>query len=329
MPVSAEFPEPGAIRGAAEILRRGGIVAFPTETVYGLGADAFNPSAVARVFTAKGRPPDNPLIVHIADSEQLRDLADAVPPEAERLAQEFWPGPLTIVLKRKSSVPDIVTAGLDTVAARVPRHNVPLALIRELKHGIVGPSANTSGRPSPTTARHVYGDLGGRIDMILDAGPTPLGLESTVIDLTTRIPTLLRFGGLSRELIENVIGPVSTTKDGDVLRRSPGTRHRHYAPRAKVVLVEQGDNAGLRTLYEGFSKKGKIVGCIVHRIPRLKAIPQERWIALPPQVDAIARLLFSSLRELDSLGVDVILVEMVPEGGIGTAVMDRLRRAAE
>ena len=324
-----ESPEPGAIRGAVEILRGGGIVAFPTETVYGLGADAFNPGAVARVFMAKGRPPDNPLIVHIAHAEQLRDLAAVVPPDAERLAERFWPGPLTMVLKRKSSVPDIVTAGLDTVAARIPRHNVPLALIRELSRGIVGPSANASGRPSPTTAEHVYSDLNGRIDMILDAGPTPLGLESTVIDLTTRVPTLLRFGGLSREQIEGVIGPVRTTEEEDGLKRSPGTRHRHYAPRAKVVLIEQGDDSQIRMLYGEYSRKGNIVGCIVHGIRPLEDLAPERWIALPPQAEAVARSLFASLRELDSLGVDVILIEKVPETGIGAAIMDRLRRAAE
>ena len=327
MTVSPDSPETGTIRQVAHILRGGGVVAFPTETVYGLGADAFNPEAVARVFRAKGRPPDNPLIVHIAEIGQLRDLAAVVPPEAERLAEKFWPGPLTIVLRRRPSVPDIVTAGLETVAVRIPRHNVPISLIRELGRGIVGPSANTSGRPSPTTAAHVLSDLGGRIDMILDAGPSAIGLESTVLDLTTSVPTLLRFGGLARDQIEEVIGPVRTTKDAGVLKHSPGTLHRHYAPHAKVVLAEHGNHEQFRKLCD--AQKGLNVGCIVHSVRPPEGIPKDRLITLGPGIEAVARSLFASLRELDSLGVDIIIVETVPETGMGIAVMDRLRRAAE
>src|SRR3989304_5735813 len=234
--MSLEKPDLEGLKEAADILRKGGLVVFPTETVYGLGADAVNADAVKRVFDAKGRPPDNPLIVHIADRHQLIDLADEVPEKGQRLAKEFWPGPLTLVVKRTFLVPDIVTAGLDTVGIRMPDHPVALALIEEFEGGIVGPSANLSGRPSPTSAQHAMDDLKGRGDVVLNAGPTEIGIESTVLDVTVDPPVILRWGGLHKESLEDIIGPVRGAADVELLKRSPGTRHRHYAPRAPVVL---------------------------------------------------------------------------------------------
>lgn len=197
IPVDAGFPDEEVIARAAGVLRRGGLVAFPTETVYGLGADAMNAEAVKKVFAAKGRPADNPLIVHVSTIAQFFELGSEISPVAKRLAETFWPGPLTLVVKRKSFVPDIITAGLETVAVRIPRHAVAVALAGKMQHGIVGPSANLSGKPSPTAAGHVYEDLKGRIDMILDAGPTAIGVESTVVDTTTTPPVVLRLGGLT------------------------------------------------------------------------------------------------------------------------------------
>ncbi len=327
--VALDNPDFAGIKEAAEILRRGGLVAFPTETVYGLGADALNADAVRHVFEAKGRPPDNPLIIHIADRHQLIDLADEIPEKGQRLAKEFWPGPMTLVVKRTFLVPDIVTAGLDTVAIRMPDHPVALALIEEFEGGIVGPSANLSGRPSPTSAQHVLDDLKGRIDMVLNAGPAEIGIESTVIDVTVDPPAILRSGGLHKESLEDIVGPVRSAEDAELLRRSPGTRHRHYAPKAQVVLVEEGNARDIMKLLQDFRQQGKSVGCIVHSHELSKVESGDFFKVLPTPIDFFARYLFRTLRELDHGGADVILVERVAEGGLGTAVMDRLRRASE
>jgi L-threonylcarbamoyladenylate synthase len=313
-----------SIDDAAEVLRRGGLVAFPTETVYGLGADAFNAAAVERVFQAKNRPPDNPLIVHVAGIGQLHDIARSVPANALRLAERFWPGPLTLVVEHRRQLPPQVTAGLPTVAVRVPRHRVALLLIERLGRGIVGPSANASGRPSPTTAQHVAADLGGKIELILDAGPTAIGVESTVVDATTDPPAILRRGGLSRSEIESVVGPVRTASVLDQLKRSPGTRHRHYAPSAKVELVAAGDGKNFAARLERLLAGNKTVGCIVHSIT-----PRGAAVVHSIRQEEYAQRLFDLLRGFDEIGVDVILVESVPETGIGEAVMDRLRKASE
>jgi len=327
--ISLEKPNLEAITEAAEILRRGGLVAFPTETVYGLGADALNAEAVQKVFDAKGRPPDNPLIVHIADRRQLIDLADDIPQKGQRLAKEFWPGPLTLVVRKTFLVPDIVTAGLNTVAIRMPDHPVALALIEEVNSGLVGPSANISGRTSPTTAQHVLEDLNGRIDMILNAGATEIGIESTVIDVTVDPPVILRPGGLHKETLEDIIGPTQVSTDAEALRRSPGTRHRHYAPKARMILVRTGDVPAMRDFLKVNRQQGKSVGCIVHS-PDLARIESGGFFrVLPAPLEFFARYLFRTIRELDQEGVDVILVEEVEEGGLGLAVMDRLRRASE
>jgi L-threonylcarbamoyladenylate synthase len=321
-------PEPSLVAEAAAVLARGALVAFPTETVYGLGADAANPHAIRKIFEVKGRPSDNPLIVHIADEILLDNFAMNVSPLGKKLIESFWPGPLTLVFEASRNVPREVTAGLDTVAVRMPHHPVALSLLAAFGRGIVAPSANVSGGPSPTTAQHVMADLGGAIEMILDGGPTEIGLESTVLDVTVNPPLLLRQGGLTTERLEAVIGEVRTTNDNSRLRRSPGTRHRHYAPRANVVLVAQNDSAHLETLLLQNSRLGKRVGIIVHTI-----IPVETHGAverrLSSDAETFAKTFFSVVRELDEQSLDVIVIESVEERGIGAAVMERLRKAAE
>jgi L-threonylcarbamoyladenylate synthase len=327
--ISPELPDESIIAEAADILRAGGIVAFPTETVYGLGADALNENAVRGVFAAKGRPADNPLIVHIADISQLDELSSDVTEQATLLTKHFWPGPLTVVLKARPHVPKVVTGGLDTIAIRMPAHNVPLALIRKSGCCIVGPSANLSGKPSPTTAQHVYDDLNGKIEMILDAGPTIIGVESTVIDVTHTPPVILRFGGTPKEEIEKIIGPASTMADKLTKKRSPGTRYRHYAPKARVILVPQGNRFVFKKLIEQQQKMKRRIGCILNSLYVSKWLkPDEMSIVTIPSEEYASKI-FDTLRKLDQAKVHVILIETVPDTGIGAAVMDRLRRAAE
>lgn len=327
--LSSDAPDPRIIADAAEILRKGGLVAFPTETVYGLGADALNEEAVKKVFAAKGRPQENPLIVHIADRNQLIDLADEIPEKGLKLGKEFWPGPLTLVVRKTFLVPTVATGGMDTVAVRMPDHPVALALIKEFNGGIVGPSANLSGRPSPTTALHVLEDLRGRIDMVLDAGPVEIGIESTVVDVTVDPPLILRPGGIHKESLEDIVGPVSLATTREQLKRSPGTVHRHYAPRARVLLVAEGNADMLGQLLGELRQQGKSVACIVHSREMARVETGSLFRVLPIPIDFYARHLFRTFRELDQEGVDIILVEEVAEQGLGTAVMDRLRKASE
>jgi L-threonylcarbamoyladenylate synthase len=232
-------------------------------------------------------------------------------------------------MKRTILVSDLVTAGLDTVAVRMPDHPVALALIRALGEGIVGPSANLSGKPSPTTAQHVYDDLRGQIEVILDSGQTTIGMESTVVDVTVDPPVILRLGGLTRERIEEVIGPVVTDSTRDRNKRSPGTRHRHYAPKAKVLLVRHGDPAAFAALLQEQRQAGRTVGTIVHSALLSKLESGEFYRVLPSAIDIFARHLFRTLRELDAMRVEVIVVESVEEDGLGATVMDRLRRASQ
>lgn len=334
--VNPHEPEREAIAEAAEVIRAGGLVAFPTETVYGLGADALNERAVRRIFEVKGRPPDNPIIVHVADKDSIYLLAAEVPPAAEELISRFWPGPLTLVLKRTELVPPITCGGLETVAVRMPAHRVALDLIRESGVPIAAPSANLSGSPSPTTAEHVLRDLGGRIEMVLDGGPTEIGVESTVIDLTVDPPELLRPGGVPVEEIEGVLGRVSVTEAARGLGsfsgrpRSPGMKYRHYAPRCRVVLVE-GDPVSVRRkvaeLVAELTSQGKRVGVLALDGAEY---PGAEVIDLGPRSDLrrVARSLFTSIRELDERGVDVIVAEGVEERGLGLAIMNRLRKAS-
>ncbi len=324
------------IQEAAQIIRRGGLVAFPTETVYGLGASAFSGSAVERIFRAKGRPGDNPLIVHIAEEKDLKELAAQRPPLVSLLVEKFWPGPLTLVLPRGPRVPPEVTAGLDTVAVRMPRHPVALALIRAAGLPIAAPSANRSGRPSPTTAEHVLEDLAGRIQMLLDGGPCPVGLESTVLDLTHEVPLLLRPGGVTLEQLQETLGEVHlldphSYKKGEA-PPSPGLKYRHYAPRAPMYMVEGEPSRVVKEIKKICREnhlKGRRVGLLVTEENRSQfRADAVEVLGLRRSPEEMAARLFDSLRRLDASGVDLILAETVEETGIGLALMNRLRKAA-
>ncbi len=317
-----------AIARAAQIIRSGGLVAFPTETVYGLGADALNEDAVRKIFIAKERPFDDPLIVHIAAAQQLLLLARHIPQRAWELVKKFWPGPLTLVLPKTERVPAVTTGGLETVAVRMPGHPIARQLIELSGCPIAAPSANRFGRPSPTTAQHVLEDLDGRIELILDGGPTPIGVESTVLDLTQDPPMILRPGGVTLEVLQEILGEVRllSSAKSEAAKRSPGTRWRHYAPRAQLVLAEPAE---LEQIVRELLKDGKRVGVMISQ-GRLPCSPDRlSVIHMPSDLSEYARLLFRVLRELDAHGVDVIVVEAVEEHGLGRAIMDRLRKACQ
>lgn len=321
--VNSNNPEPAIIERAAETLQRGGLVAFPTETVYGLGANAFNRVAVKKIFEAKGRPKSNPLIVHVASIKQAQRVCQ-VTKRARKLMDRFWPGPLTLVLPKTAELPLETTGGLETVGVRMPNHPVALALIKKARCPIAAPSANRSGSPSPTCAEHVMNDLGGRIDLILDAGPTIVGVESTVIDLTEELPLLLRPGGIPLETLRRVLKIEPVKARSKAARRSPGMRFRHYAPRAQLILVEPGEAEAVTRKY---LRQGFRVGVMARRSIALEH-PQLKTHRMPKKLPAYARSLFSALRGLDALGVEVIIAERVGERGLGRAILDRLRRAA-
>ncbi|HYP25874.1 MAG TPA: L-threonylcarbamoyladenylate synthase [Blastocatellia bacterium] len=325
--IDPDDPDEGVIARAASIIREGGLVAFPTETVYGLGADSMNERAIGRIFEAKGRPSDNPLIVHVDDREKLARVAAEVSEKAERLMEKFWPGPLTLVLKRRPEVPPAVSAGLPTVAVRMPASRIALALIRHARTPVAAPSANASGRPSPTSASHVLADLGGRIDMILDGGATDIGIESTVLDVTTDPPIILRPGWVTEEKLAGTIGALGPKATPERMGRSPGTRHRHYSPRARVALVEAGSPAMVKEACEKYLKEGP-VGFLGHTDPGIRD-GRFNKIILGDSAGDYARSIYRALRELDEKNPSVIVVEGIGEGGEGAAVMDRLRRAAE
>jgi L-threonylcarbamoyladenylate synthase len=324
--LDATHPQTEAIEQAASIIRAGGLVAFPTETVYGLGADAMNERAIRGIFEAKGRPADNPLIVHVCDRAMLDLVATDVSAKAEALIAAFWPGPLTLVLKRKPQVAESVSAGLLTVAVRMPRSPIALELIRGARTPIAAPSANLSGRPSATVAAHVARDLEGRIDMILDGGATNIGVESTVLDMTSEPPVILRPGWVTREQLMDTIGIVDVVATAEELKRSPGTRYRHYSPRTRVVLVETASTESLEQLCEDLLQEGS-VGFIGHSRVAIDN-PEFSAILLENTADQYARSIYSALRELDERGANVIVVEGISEGAEGAAVMDRLRKAA-
>jgi len=327
MKVSPRAPQKRLILTAAEVLRRGGLVAFPTETVYGLGADALNADAVKQIFVAKGRPLDNPIIVHVASEADLRALTTHIPQRARVLIDRFWPGPLTLILRKSPAVPDDVTCGLDTVAVRMPQNKIALALINALGHPIAAPSANLSGRPSGTTAGHVLQDFAGKIDMILDGGPVAVGVESTVLDLSRKPPAILRPGAVTQEDLESLLGRVVMGRGAESKKRSPGTRYRHYSPRARVTLVEPGDETAIARLVDQYAKAKKNVAVVArHFTSSGKARPIVR--IMPQELEEYARQIFAVLRELDELAVDEIIVEKTEEKGIGVAILDRLKRAA-
>lgn len=332
-------PDIGLIRVAADIVKRGGVVAFPTETVYGLGADALSPEAVTKIFKAKERPPDNPIIVHVSGKGEVERLATEVPQKALDLMEKFWPGPLTIVLKAAKVVPRVTTGGLDTVAIRMPSHKVALTLIAESRTPIAAPSANIAGKPSPTTAEHVIEDLAGRIDFVLDAGPTTVGVESTVIDMTKNPPVILRPGGTTSEELRKVLGKVRlhpavrAEKEIRIERAtSPGMKYRHYAPRAELILVEGETQALTRKVQEiadEYVRNGKSVGILTFEENKL-AYSHALIKSLGSRSDlkAAARNIFALLRKFDQEGVGVIIAEGMPEIGLGLAVMNRLRKAS-
>ncbi|MGH9761694.1 MAG: L-threonylcarbamoyladenylate synthase, partial [Blastocatellia bacterium] len=320
--VGPNAPDTLAIERAASIIKSGGLVAFPTETVYGLGADACSEAAVRRIFEAKGRPVDNPLIVHICDVAMLSDVALDAGTVALDLAAKFWPGPLTLVLKRAAQLAPSVSAGLATVAVRMPDNTVALDLIRAAGTPIAAPSANASGRPSPTSAVHVLEDLDGKIDMVLNGGRTQIGIESTVLDLTAHPAVVLRPGWITQESIADVIGEVRFAHSEDQLKRSPGTRHRHYTPRAEVVLVEKSNSAELTRVLNECLRTGA-VAYIGHSRVDLDH-PNLTKIALSEEPGDYASSIYSTMRELDSRGVQVIVIEGIEGGGEALAVMDRL-----
>lgn len=314
--------DPRAIDVAAAALRAGEVVAFPTETVYGLGADALNERAVAQVFAIKNRPQFDPLIVHLPDKEVVPQYAATIDARAAALMEQFWPGPLTLVLCKHPIIPDLVTAGLDTVALRVPAHSVALALLRAVGMPIAAPSANPFGYVSPTTALHVQEMLGDAIGLILDGGPCTVGVESTVCALSEKEAVVLRPGGVTIEEIEAVIGPVTTAASSQSDPRSPGTLPRHYSPHVFLTLLtpgepipcpRKGERVGLLTLIPRPNVEGYVV---------VEALSKNGNL-----VEAAANL-FAALRQLDSLELERVVVEPVPERGIGRAIMDRLRRAA-
>jgi len=324
---------------AAECLVNGGLVAFPTETVYGLGAHALDPAALARLFSAKGRPAHDPVIVHVASVADIAPLVSTMPPAVAPLAARFWPGPLTLILPKSAAVPLQVTAGLETVAVRIPAHPVAQALLRAAGVPVAAPSANLFSRPSPTKAAHVLEDLDGRIDMVLDGGTATVGVESTVLDLTGPVPTVLRFGAVSlsdlRSVVPDVVAGAPRMVADATPQPSPGLLSQHYSPRAPLILYEGGREAVLDQLMQdarGAISRGKWVGVIAANEDTLSPTSANlRVVRIGPEADAvaIAKRLFSAFRELDAVGVDLILVRGFPAGdGLGMAVQDRLRRAA-
>lgn len=326
------------IAEAADVIRRGGLAAFPTETVYGLGADALNPQAAKKIYTAKGRPSDNPLIVHIAEWEDLFTVAREVPGEAKRLADAFWPGPLTMVMKKNERIPCETTGGLDTVAVRMPNHPAALSLIRQSGCPIAAPSANTSGRPSPTEAAHVVADLGGKIPVILDGGPVGIGIESTIIDLTEKTPVILRPGYITKEMLSQTLGrkvvfdSAVIAPDSGKIPKAPGMKYRHYAPRADLIVVtgeRQKVVSKINELTDKNHADGRRTGVIAtDETKHFYRADQIVSIGARADEDAIARHLYRILRDFDRGDTQIIYSESFATPRIGQAIMNRLLKAA-
>lgn len=324
-------------RQAGDVIKGGGLVAFPTETVYGLGGDALNPESSRKIYSAKGRPSDNPLIVHIADWRSIQKICVDIPDMAKQLADAFWPGPLTMILKKSSVVPYETTGGLDTVAVRMPDHPVALSLIKAAGGYIAAPSANLSGRPSPTSAAHVMGDLNGRIDMILDGGDVGIGLESTIVDLTEKVPVILRPGYVTQEMLNRVIGRVDAditlmNQDTGQAPKAPGMKYRHYAPKGSMLLIE-GDRENVVRTMNAEVKKAKLRGertgvMITDEIWDLVSADVKKSVGSRENEYEIARRLYRILREFDEERVTAIFGECFSSDGFGQAVMNRLLKAA-
>ena len=333
----ADLENEEVFRKASDILNSGGLVAFPTETVYGLGGDALNPKASEKIYSAKGRPSDNPLIVHIADTASVWELAAEVSTQAQMLMEAFWPGPLTIIFKKKDIVPHETTGGLETVAIRMPSHPAAMKLIKDSGVYIAAPSANLSGRPSPTTAAHVEEDLSGRIDMILDGGPVGIGIESTIVDVTGDRPTILRPGYISADMIKNILGdvmidPALESVDMKVRPKAPGMKYKHYAPKADMVIVDGPSDAvvsKINALVHQKQENGQKVAVIATE----ESGPSYHADVIlsmgsRSNEDAIAQHLYKILRECDELHVDAIYSESFQTPRIGQAIMNRLLKAA-
>lgn len=325
------------IRQAAEMIKQGELVAFPTETVYGLGADAKNPKAAKKIYAAKGRPSDNPLIVHIAEFEDLLQIVSEVPAQVKALAEKFWPGPLTMILKKNQDIPYETTGGLDTVAVRMPNHPVALSLIRESGCLIAAPSANASGRPSPTLAEHVKEDLEGRIPLILDGGEVGIGIESTILDLTEEIPMILRPGYITEKMLEKVIGTVHTdpgilNRDSKTRPKAPGMKYRHYAPKADLTIVD-GSREDVIEKINALTAEMQIMD---RKVGVIATDETEAYyhgdvvVSIGSRKDeaVIAKHLYRILREFDTANVNVIYSECFHTPNIGQAIMNRLLKAA-
>ncbi len=326
---------------AAEVLRSGGLVAFPTETVYGLGANALDEKAVEGIYRAKGRPSDNPLIVHITNTGSVKELVDNIPFVASLLMENFWPGPLTLVMPRSRKIPDIITAGLDTVAVRMPSHPIAAALINKAGVPVAAPSANSSGKTSPTLAKHVIEDLSGKVDVIIDGGSAKVGVESTVLDITVTPPMILRPGGITLEQLRNVLGAVCSDHAASGVShsapRSPGMKYKHYSPKAALLLL-QGDAervaAEISKRAELYHREGSSIGILntdetasLYE-PSLFAYCKILSLGSREHPETLASNLFRCLREFDEKAVEMILAETPDVNGIGQAVMNRLLKAA-
>lgn len=324
------------MREAGELLKAGALVAFPTETVYGLGANALDAEASAKIYAAKGRPSDNPLIIHVADMESLELITEEIPQTAVKLAEKFWPGPLTMVLKKSKIVPYGTTGGLDTVAVRMPSHPIALEMIRCGGGYIAAPSANTSGRPSPTLASHVADDMDGIIPMILDGGAVGIGIESTIVDLTEEIPTILRPGFITKEMLEEVVGEVQVDKglaaDAKVAPKAPGMKYRHYAPKAELIIVEGASEdviSKINELTRENEAKGIRTGIIgTEETVGKYALGLIKSMGTRNDELSISSHLYGILREFDESDAKVIYSESFKEGAMGSAIMNRLLKAA-
>lgn len=341
IPIEEENINKEALKEAGEIIRNGGLVAFPTETVYGLGGDALNEESSGKIYHAKGRPSDNPLIVHICRMEDLAPIVREVPETAKKLAKEFWPGPLTMILNKSDRVPYATTGGLDTVAVRMPSHKTALAFIEAAGGYVAAPSANISGKPSPTLAKYVAEDMDGRIEMIIDGGAIGIGLESTIVDLTGEVPMILRPGYVTKEMLKQVLGEVEidrTILDGNSKQapKAPGMKYRHYAPKGDLTILSGTQEKVVAQINQRTAKmqeKGEKVGVIgtddtvgFYHADSVKSAGSRA------DEETIARALYRILREFDDEGVTVIYSESfedsVAEGGIGQAIMNRLLKAA-
>ena len=337
-------PEESVMKLAGDIIKRGGLVGFPTETVYGLGADALNPEASKKIYEAKGRPSDNPLIVHIADTDMLYKIAEEVPQKAEILMQKFWPGPMTLIFNKKPIVPYQTTGNLDTVAVRMPNNKIALKLIEMSGTGIAAPSGNLSGKPSPTIAEHMIDDMDGRIDMIIDGGSCEVGLESTIVDMTGDVPQILRPGAITLEMIQKEIGEVEydpalfAPPSADLKPKAPGMKYRHYAPKADFTMFKgKSDFVSERIIAEvkKLTEEGKKIGIIIcnEHIDLYKEVAGYENVKLVcmgfgSRPETIAANLYKVLRNFDKTDADCILGETIEENRLGRAIMNRLVRAA-